>query len=512
MVYITLGLLVILLVIGEIKGILNKQFLPKILTIIITVGIGLLFSIFILDIKSINMIKYPLDKDLRTYHPYIQQFDAFQKRQLHLDVEPDERLLELENPYDPEARKGIFYLWDRAFYNGKYYSYFGIGPIITVYYPFYLLTHQLPSDNLVMSIFLILTCIFFPLSVFEFTKLFTKKFPVIFNIIGSISATLATNVFLIARGYQQFYYMASISGMAFMSMFLFFLQKAIYSNKGKLIYLFLSGLAYSLVFLSRLNMALILSIIIIPILIFYIIKNIKEETAIFILFTELFFLAFPVLITLGFTFWYNHARFGSPIDFGTKYQLTVSDISKNQLRLRDFTYAIHHYFLQKPNHSTSYPYLTFSYYRFTDYGHFVYIDANFGLFTIPLTLSLFLSPIIIFLTKEPLYRKVIILCSLMGLILIAWINFCMGGVIFRYTADLTIIASFFSLIIIILLYDMVKLHLPKIANYLVILLIVIFLIHSCITSIKLTLFENGNLVPINPKALDIIKSIFPFKQ
>ena len=47
---------------------------------------------------------------------------------LYLEYEDvDPRLSEMENPYDPQARKelGIYYHWDHAFYNGKYYMYFG---------------------------------------------------------------------------------------------------------------------------------------------------------------------------------------------------------------------------------------------------------------------------------------------------------------------------------------------------------------------------------------------------
>ena len=51
---------------------------------------------------------------MKSYNPYVQQFDAFQKGQLHIDVEPEQELLELANPYDPAQRQGIYYLWDRA--------------------------------------------------------------------------------------------------------------------------------------------------------------------------------------------------------------------------------------------------------------------------------------------------------------------------------------------------------------------------------------------------------------
>ena len=43
------------------------------------------------------------------------------------------------------TKKNVSYHWDRAFYNGKYYSYFGLAPLFMVYYPVYWLTGMLPT-------------------------------------------------------------------------------------------------------------------------------------------------------------------------------------------------------------------------------------------------------------------------------------------------------------------------------------------------------------------------------
>lgn len=51
-------------------------------------------------------------------------------------------LLDLENPYDTTARtvasqaSGDHYRWDVAFFNGHYYVYFGIVPLLLMYLPF----------------------------------------------------------------------------------------------------------------------------------------------------------------------------------------------------------------------------------------------------------------------------------------------------------------------------------------------------------------------------------------
>ena len=53
----------------------------------------------------------------------------------HLYIEYDDvdpALAEMDNPYDPASRDalGVSFHWDHAFYNGHYYMYFGIVPVL----------------------------------------------------------------------------------------------------------------------------------------------------------------------------------------------------------------------------------------------------------------------------------------------------------------------------------------------------------------------------------------------
>lgn len=66
-------------------------------------------------------------------------------------------LKEMENPYDRVLRDSVInangagYRWDTAFYNGKYYVYFGVVPAILFYIPHYLITHSdLPNYEAVI--------------------------------------------------------------------------------------------------------------------------------------------------------------------------------------------------------------------------------------------------------------------------------------------------------------------------------------------------------------------------
>ncbi|HRL03334.1 MAG TPA: hypothetical protein PKX81_00255, partial [Gemmiger formicilis] len=62
---------------------------------------------------------------------------------LDLEADPPAELLALDNPYDAGARDAAQINdihWDHAFYNGRYYVYFGIVPCLLFQLPFEALT------------------------------------------------------------------------------------------------------------------------------------------------------------------------------------------------------------------------------------------------------------------------------------------------------------------------------------------------------------------------------------
>ena len=70
-----------------------------------------------------------------------------------------QKLNGLDNVYEPAQREGISYRWDRAFYKGKYYCYFGIVPVIFIYLPVYLLTGNLINTKILALLLVIATMI-----------------------------------------------------------------------------------------------------------------------------------------------------------------------------------------------------------------------------------------------------------------------------------------------------------------------------------------------------------------
>lgn len=394
--------------------------------------------------EIVMAVKYPLEGEIRFYSPYIQQLDAFIKGQLHLDIQPSAELLALENPYTPDNRAGVDFVYDRAFFDGRYYSYFGIAPILVFYYPYYLLTGNFPVDSSVMGFFSLITSLFLPLAVVEWCKFRKSGMRPWLSCVCAVGAYFASCALIIQRGRAAFYYVASAAAMAFASAYLFWIIKALGSKKIiRAVSMVLAGMSFALGFLSRLNTVLPFAIITAVFIVIYLIDAIKKKKfAAFI--GDMIPLGIPVAAALAFSLYYNHIRFGDFLQFGTDYQLTLANASLYDGGANGIIPAVFHYFLQPFNLSQEFPYITFSYLALRDYGKQVYIDSNIGIFALPFMLSLLLSPVIFRSKKISGRGKIMLASSLVAMFLTAYLNFSYGGVIFRYTADITALAAFVS--------------------------------------------------------------------
>jgi hypothetical protein len=64
----------------------------------------------------------------------------------YVDVKPSPALVKADNPYDPAKRPPGVALADASYYKGRYYIYFGVAPVVTLFLPWRLLTgHELPA-------------------------------------------------------------------------------------------------------------------------------------------------------------------------------------------------------------------------------------------------------------------------------------------------------------------------------------------------------------------------------
>ncbi len=421
---------------------------------------SLAVGLFLLGNRPFGVISYPLAAPEEYYNPYIQQFDAFQKGQLHLDVKVSEKLAAMENPYDPSLRAEVDALWDRAYFEGRYYSYFGIAPILTLYYPFYLLGGVLPGDGIVLTVFSALASVFTVLCLWELCKLTKKKISVTHFVWGSVACLFASMFWLTQRGVDRFYYVAVLSAAAFGALTLYCLLKGLFHPQTIKRRLFLAGAgaSYSLLLLSRINAALLTTLILFCLLIVFFRKNRKNLRSV------LADLACPVVLvlaTVAFLLAFNAARFHNPLEFGARYQLTVSNVSFHKAGIENLLPALYHYFFEPLAVSTQFPFVSFSSRLMPNYGHYVYVaNTNAGLLCLPLTWALFAFGALWKKCSLPKAYRRICLAVLVALPLGAFVSFSLGGSIVRYVADLAPLAAMLATLILWELCDGASLACP----------------------------------------------------
>ncbi|MBP3701016.1 MAG: hypothetical protein J6I64_03940, partial [Lachnospiraceae bacterium] len=104
---------------------------------------------------------YMMHRMNNTNRQYQELAECIWKGQFYLDTPPDGRLASLANPYDMDVRyaEEIAYRWDVAYFEGKYYVYFGVVPCLLFYLPYYLLTGEALVNYPVVIVEEILFCI-----------------------------------------------------------------------------------------------------------------------------------------------------------------------------------------------------------------------------------------------------------------------------------------------------------------------------------------------------------------
>jgi len=377
--------------------------------------------------------------------PYYQMFDAFQKGQLNLDLPVDEQLITAGNKaYDPQYRteNNIYCSWDRAYYNGKYYSYFGTAPLFLIYYPVYFLTNMLPTDSFVCAILGMLITIFGFMLVRKLALTVVKNANFLITLLCAFALPFASSIYILT-GYGDFYNVPKLCATAFL-LLLVYLTVTAYENPKWYLFL-MCGLSVALIAASRPNLV-ILALATAPI---YIAVLLNKDISLKHKLSYVGVFLAPVIICAAALMVYNYQRFDSFFEFGTTYQLTVNNIALNNISLSYLGMAVYHYFLQPASTSTRFPYLSPSFSSMT-YPRYFYAMSSFGVFTMPLNWFVGAYPAVRRKTDlKPVYRWFIIL-SLVLSVGLAFLDFCMAGVTISYVYDITTTISIVAIISLLL--------------------------------------------------------------
>ena len=323
------------------------------------IGIMIFWVLIISFVFGCIIYKNPTSRTYVKHHQQYQELtESLLKGKVSLDIEPTKELLELENPYDYYLRTKIeeetnkkIGQWDHAFYNGKYYVYFGIGPAIFGYLPYYVLFGKHITNYVIVLVISILTLIGMLLLLKEVTKRYFKNIPfLLFIIMYSFLASILLKIV----SSPAIYIVPIAYALMFTFFGLYFMISSIKKDKISTPLIMVGSICMALVASCR-PQFLVGSFLLIPIFwdsvfkdrTLFSKKSVKQTIA-FIM---------PYIIVAGLLMFYNYIRFDSILEFGSNYQITNMDMAKRGFKLDRIGFAIFTLLFQLPILKATFPFI-----------------------------------------------------------------------------------------------------------------------------------------------------------
>ena len=261
---------------------------------------------------------------------YQELAEAFSQGQISVLDEPCETLKQMENPYDMGARNQLMefgeWYFDHAYYNGKYYVYFGVVPAVLLYWPYYILTGQHIHNHTVCYIGVLLILLGILLFYDEIIRRYFKKTSVTVWFAVTELTVLGSYIVYVTKR-PDLYSVPIIYAVAFSILGIWAYLKALplKSDTQKLgkPYLVAGSVFTALVAGCRpqIFLVVIIGVIILRAYAFNF-HYLGSKDGIL----SLICVFVPMLVIGGLLMTYNALRFGSPFDFGAFYNLTFNDM------------------------------------------------------------------------------------------------------------------------------------------------------------------------------------------
>lgn len=398
--------------------------------------------------------------------------DAFEHHQVNLLEEPSEDLLKLDDPYeyvkrDAEVGSGNF-LWDHCFYNGKYYSYYGIGPVLALFLPYHLITgYYFPSGwaTLMFSLIGILFLTKIYLAVIE------KKFrdlPTNTVTAGLITLQLSSGI-MFSAARPLFYELAIASGFMCVAIGAYLLMTSNILWDGKISYVRLGFASFFLGYAVLCRPTLAVYCIA---ALFFFAGGLKkaldglekrQKTRTFFKYAAVALVPLGIIALGQMT--YNYLRFDNPLDFGIQYSLTINDFTHAEFHWKYVLINMYAYLFNMPHFTPrKFTYLASSAERFGINGYTFFDDAGKNLVSVgiiyralPMFAYLFSGKALQHVEKKKRVLPILLIgvtCILMPLVIIfsSWES----GYAVRYNADFSWQMVIGALVVAFTLYKSIK--------------------------------------------------------
>ena len=394
--------------------------------------------------RLVNVNPYWHSPNGSYYYQYHRLTEAFLGGHTYLEEEPVQSLKNMENPYDYAERvrvtseAGEYFLWDQAYYNGKYYVYFGVVPVLFFYLPYYVITgSHLPTY---IAIFITSVALVFAVWYLLYqiiTRWFRNAPFTLYLILSILFVNSCGAVYILKR--PDFYSLPILMAVAFavwgVGLWLSAMEK---DKEGKPRlnprHLALGSTCIALISGCRPHLLVAMGL---GVILFW--RSVFHERTLFSKSSIKATLAMcaPFAIIAAGIMAYNYVRFDSVFDFGANYNLTTND-----MRHRGFVWdrtflGLFSYLFQPAKIEATFPFIRMFFVE-TSYLGITITEGMFGgvIFNNPF---LWLSVFVVAFRKQIAspQARAIALVSLFFAVLLAMLDTQMAGILPRYQSDFT---------------------------------------------------------------------------
>ena len=312
---------------------------------------------------------------------------------LSVDSGASAGLMSLANPYDPGLRTsaGVSYPGNTAYFGGTFYLYYGIVPALLLFVPFRLLflgDMPLNMAQTCVDVFLVIGAF---LLVNELRTRLCARMPWgLFLMVASVAALAPSTALMAARASDEC--VAFGSGLAFVTWGLWLWLRSVrgVDSRGRGLSVWraaLGSLCMALAVGCRPTMALY-SLLAFPVFWRVLVRPRSNWWRVLLA-------VLPYVPVAAGLMWYNAARFGSPFEFGTRYQLTVIDVLHQGVHLSRVPLGLWYYLANPVVFLSEFPY-TVSTDVTTSYGGDIQVGPQMGgaLVLIPLLVVLLVPRVV----------------------------------------------------------------------------------------------------------------------
>lgn len=316
---------------------------------------ALIFLFYLWTATSSHKPFHPRD----TSHEFYNQFtDSLMQGHVYLPALPAPKLLALRDPYDPVANETLR-LHDASLYHGRYYMYFGVGPALTLYVPWRILTGKRLSDDVAVTLFCLGGYVFSCLLLFLLLEACQLGVPWILQAAVVLALGLGQFAAVVLRR-PRVYEVAISAAYCFLTGGLYFLARRVLRRDTRWWLLAVSATLLGLAAASRAQCGMV-AILLAILLGFYLarVRGLSGRPWL----KEIVPFVVPLAIAGLLTGWYNYARFGNLLEFGVHYQVGAINHYDGYpllLRLRQALASLYYLWICLPNFKSRFPFLEMS--------------------------------------------------------------------------------------------------------------------------------------------------------